>query len=115
MKAHSSLFALTAIAAGEIAANRAVGWDDAQASVQGQKVKGVSQYPADGAGEAIAVTAIGEVAIETGAAVAAGASLIADADGRAITATGTAGEYVFADAEEAASAAGETIMALLRR
>ena len=115
MKDHLSVLSLTVTAAGPIAANRCVGFDDAQASVQGQKVKGVSQYAADAAGKAIAATAIGLVAVETGAAVAAGDALVSGADARAIAAPGVEGEYVFADALEAASAAGETIMALLRR
>lgn len=115
MKAHNALFALPLTAAGPVRGNRCVGFDGAEIAAQGGKVAGVAQYPADKAGDPLAVTAIGEAVVETGAAVVRGDSLIADAQGRAIPAAGTAGEHVFADAEEAAAASGSTILALLRR
>lgn len=130
--------ALTVTAAGAVAYARAVGFDGAQASVAGQKVLGVARYAvADGAAGAIDVA--GTAIVETGAAVAVGDSLIVDAQGRAVPSSGDlqvdAGavavlsaaangavltgaelpEYVFADALQAADAAGELIEVLFRR
>jgi len=117
---------------------RAVGFDGAQATVQGQKVAGVAKHDAV-IGDAMAVGILGSVTIEAGAAIAIGDGLIVDANGRAIPTTGeiaiaagatavtssaangnimTGGEmpeYVFADALEAAGAAGDFIEVLLRR
>ena len=104
---------LTYTATGAVAANRAIGFNGAQASVAGQKVLGVSpRAAATGTNSDVSVT--GTALIEAGAAVAAGASLIVDAAGRAVTATGTAGEFIFADALEAGTA-GRVFEVLLRR
>jgi hypothetical protein len=126
------------VAPGAVTEYRAVGFDGAQASVQGQKVAGVSNRGAL-IGDGYEYTAKGTAVIETGAAIVVGASLIVDANGRAITSTGklaiAAGavavtsaaangtadlvggdspEYVFADAMQAAAGAGEFIEVLLR-
>lgn len=128
---------LSGVASGAIAARRAVGFDDAQATVQGQKVKGVAKYAAADTLD-VAIIAGGVVVIETGAAIAVGDSMIVDTQGRAIPSTGglalgagatavtssaangailtggDAPEFVFADALQAATAAGQFVEALLR-
>lgn len=128
---------LSGVASGAIAARRAVGFNDAQATAQGQKVKGVAKYAAADTAD-VAIIAGGVVVVEAGAAIAIGNSLIADSQGRAIPSTGglalgagavavtssaangavltggDAPEFVFADALQAAAAAGEFIEALLR-
>ncbi|MDP3841060.1 MAG: DUF2190 family protein [Oxalobacteraceae bacterium] len=128
-----------AVAPSAVAEYRAVDFAGAQATVQGQKVAGVANRGAL-AGDGYEYTALGTAVVEAGAAIAAGDSLIVDAQGRAITSTGplalAAGavavtsvaangasdlvggdspEYVFADALQAAAAAGDFIEVLLRR
>jgi hypothetical protein len=118
---------------------RAVDYAGAQATVQGQKVLGVARRSA-AIGDPYDAAMIGTAIVEAGAAFAAGASLIVDAQGRAIASTGklaiAAGavavtsvaangtadlvggdtpEYVFADALQAASGAGDKVEVLLRR
>lgn len=138
MKQKHSIFTHTLLAAGAVSEFRAVGFDGAQASVQGQKVAGVATTDA-ALGDALAVDMLGTTVIETGAAIAVGEALIVDAQGRAIPSSGElnipagatsvtstaangailAGgelpEYVFADALEAAAGAGEIIEVALRR
>lgn len=109
-----SIHAETLRAAGAVVAARLVGFDGAQATVAGQKVLGPAQYAAAD-GELVAVDAIGTSMVEAGAAIAVGDDLIADAQGRAVPAAGGAGEYVFADALQAATGAGQRIEAILRR
>lgn len=131
------LLDLSLVASGAVSEARAVGFGGAQVASQGVKVLGVAnQAAASGAG--FTVRARGTAVIETGAAITLGASLIADAEGRAIPATGTLGlaagavavtssaangailtggnlpEFVFADALQAASGAGEFIEVLMR-
>lgn len=133
------LLVLTFIASGAVAANRAVGFGGAQATVAGQKVMGISPRAAvDGA--ASDVVASGTVVVETGGAFSAGASLVVDAQGRAVASTGAlavkAGatavtssaasgasilqgadlpEFIFADALEESTGAGKFVEVLLRR
>lgn len=138
MSQNISLLPLTVKASGAVAARRAVGFDGAQVSVQGAKVMGVADYGAAG-GEHYTATAVGTAVMETGAVVAVGDSLIADAQGRAIPSTGAlaikagavavtstgangailqggdAPEFVFADALQAAGSSGRFIEVLLRR
>lgn len=133
-----SILTLTVMASGAVAAHRLVGFDGGQATVQGQKVMGSTLSQASD-GEAMAVVTHGSAIVETGAAVLMGASLIVDNQGRAIPTSGAlslaagavdvtssaangailAGaelpEYLFADAMQAASGAGEFIEVLLRR
>ncbi len=137
-KQANSLRDETFIASTVVAEFRAVGFDGAQATVQGQKVVGVAKHDAEVA-DAMAVGILGSVTIEAGAAIAIGDGLIVDANGRAIptageitldagatavTSTAANGaimsggempEYIFADALEVANAAGDFIEVLLRR
>lgn len=132
------IHAETVIANGAVKAKHLVGFDGAEASVQGQKVMGVADTDAAD-GQALAVNVIGTAIVEAGAAIAKGDALIAGADGRAIPSSGklavaagatqvtstaangeilTGGEmpeYVFAEALQAADAAGKFIEVLLRR
>lgn len=126
-------------ASGAVSARRAVGFNGAQASVVGQKVMGVSPRALI-AGETGDANVCGTAVVEAGGAFSIGASLIVDAQGRAIASSGalkiTAGatavqsvaangstllggadmpEFVFADALEASSGAGEPVEVLLRR
>lgn len=130
---------LTFTASGAVAARRAVGFTGAQAGAAGQKVMGVSPRAA-ASGELSEVVASGTATVETGGAFAQGASLIVDAQGRAVassgalnikegatavTSTAVAGaallaggdmpEFVFADALEASGGAGAFVEVLLRR
>ena len=105
---------LTFRASGAVSAYRAVGFNGAQATVQGQKVMGVSPRPADN-GQHSDATVIGTAVIETGGAFAAGADLIVDTQGRAIASTGGASEFIFADALEVSGATGAFVEVLLRR
>jgi len=130
---------LSFTASGAVAARRAVGFNGAQAGTAGQKVMGVSPRSLV-SGEVGDAVVSGTTTIEAGGAFTAGASLIVDAQGRAIVASGAlkvaAGatavlssaangsallsgadlpEFVFADALEAAGAAGDLVEVLLRR
>ena len=113
-------------ASGAVLEGRAVGFDGSQAAIRGQKVMGVAVTDAS-SGEALFVVTHGTAVMETGAAVSIGDSVMVDADGKVVPASGGIGvtssvangtdlpEFVFADALQAASAAGEFIEVLLRR
>lgn len=105
-----SLLSLTIAAAGAIAAARFVTPANAQAGADANTL-GVSRYAAGAAGEKIAVDVIGTAVVEAGAAIAAGATLKSDANGKAIT-WAAAGAKV-AIALQAAGADGELIEVLL--
>ncbi|OBS10792.1 DUF2190 family protein [Acidihalobacter prosperus] len=129
---------LTLKATTAITQHRGVGFDGAQASAQGQKVLGVAHFDAV-IGDEVTVDVDDTVLVEAGAAIAIGDALIMDAQGRAIPSTGEIGvaagatavtssaangailtggimpEYVFADALEAATAAGQIIEVITRR
>ncbi len=129
---------LTLIAIGLITEHRAIGFDGAQATVQGQKVQGFARWSA-AAGEDLTVDVAGTVIAEAGAPISVGDSVMVDAQGRVVPVTGVlsvaAGatavtstaangailtgadlpEYVVGDALEAAAAAGQLIEILLRR
>lgn len=134
-----SLMALSiSAAASAVTEYRAVDYAGVQATVQGQKVMGVAKRGAI-IGDGFDVAVIGTAVIEAGAAFAAGASLIVDAQGRAIASTGKLGiaagatavtssaangqiltggdtpEFVFADALQASAGAGSKVEVLLRR
>ena len=99
------ILTLTRTAGGTIAAHRFVTPLAAQAGADANTL-GVSRIAAV-SGDKIMVDVLGTAVVEAGAAVADGASLKADASGRAIT-WATAGAKV-AIALEAASAAGQFI------
>lgn len=129
---------LTYIANGAVRAYRGIGYDDAEATVAGQKVKGVAQRAA-AADEASDAVTSGTTVVETGGAFSVGDSLVVDAEGRAVAAGGNLEvgvgavamtssaangavltgadlpEYVFADALEASAGAGELREVHLRR
>lgn len=131
-------FSLTVKATTAITEFRGVGFDGAQASVQGQKILGTAHFSGV-VGDEITVDIDDTVLVEAGAAIAVGDALIMDAQGRAIPSTGEIGvaaggvavastgangailtggimpEYVFADALEAATAAGQIIEVITRR
>ncbi|GAB0057422.1 hypothetical protein SIID45300_01750 [Candidatus Magnetaquicoccaceae bacterium FCR-1] len=135
---HIALLTLTAVAAGNIAAARAVGFDSQQIATQGAKPLGIAQT-ASSIGQAFPVITHGTAIAETGAAINAGAALIADSQGRVIPSTGnlavaagatavtssaangailTGGdspEFVIGDALASATGAGQFIEILLRR
>ncbi|MHB9021308.1 MAG: hypothetical protein ACYC3A_05735 [Halothiobacillus sp.] len=130
---------LPGVASGVVAQYRAVGFNGAQATVQGQKVQGISHWAAAAAGDVLLIDCAGTAIAETGAVFAKGDSLIVDSQGRVIPSTGalsvaagatavtstaangailTGGnlpEYVFADALEASTAAGQFVEIFLRR
>lgn len=138
MKQSNSIYTRTFRAAGAVVAHRLVTMAGAQATTQGEKVMGASAFDVDDTKLGVAEI-IGTTVVEAGAAIGIGDSLITDSAGRAIPVTGnlavTAGatavtssaangeilegadlpEFVFADALESASAAGEFIEVLLRR
>lgn len=135
-----SLFNLSIVAAPAlVAACRFVDFSGAQATVQGQKVAGVSNRGA-AQGQSYDATVIGTAIIEAGAAFPVGQALISDAVGRAIansgalnikagavamTSVGANGaadlggsdlpEYVAAEALQAAVNVGDLVEVLLRR
>lgn len=104
-----ALLALTIAASGAVVANRFVTPANAQAVADENTLGVATTAAADGA--ALAVEVLGTTIVEAGAAVAAGATLKADANGRAITWV-TSGAKV-AVALQAAGAAGEFIEVLL--
>lgn len=136
-KQNISTLSLTVKASGAIAQYRAVGFDGAQATVQGQKVQGVSRAAAAD-GENTTLDCAGTLLIEAGGAFNKGDSLIVDNQGRAIVVTGAltvkAGavavtstaangailqgadlpEFVFADALEASGGAGQVVEVMRR-
>lgn len=131
------LQAVTVRASGAIAIHRCVGFDDAQATVAAQKVLGVAARGAAD-GELVAIETAGTTIVEAGAEITRGQGLACDAQGRAVPAAalavaagatamtsgaangaavlegGEAPQHVFADALDAAAAAGALIEVKLR-
>jgi len=104
-----SLLALTLALTGTVTANRFVQVDGTLAGA-GENAIGVART--DGvSGDDIAVDVLGTAVVEAGAAVAAGATIKADANGKAIT-WATSGAKI-AIALQAASADGDLIEVLL--
>lgn len=103
------LLTLTMTLSGTVAAHRLVTPGGAQAGADAVCI-GVS-VSAGVAGERIPVVVQGTAIVETGAAVAAGATLKSDSQGRAITWATSGAKVGFA--LEAASAAGQFIEVLL--
>ncbi len=99
------LLTLTVIAAAAIAKERRFIGFDGNVAAAGAKALGSNPVTA-AAGEAMPVDSHGVILVEAGAAVARGAQVQGDADGRAITlAGGVSNGYALA----AATAAGELI------
>jgi hypothetical protein len=137
MKQNISLLTLSIKATGAIAISRGVTHAGAQGAAQGAKIIGIARTAA-ASGDMLAVVAKGTAIVEAGAAVAVGDSVIIDSSGRAIPTTGALEvatgstavtssaangdiltgadlpEYVFGDALEAASGAGDFIEVLMR-
>lgn len=111
MSQNIAILSLTVAASGAVTAARAVGFDGAQAGVLGQKVLGVAQYDAAD-GTDVALDVKGSAIIEAAEAIAIGDQLTVDATGKAIKPV--ASEVIFADALQAATAAGQKIEVLLR-
>lgn len=88
-RANTPLLTLTVVAAGVIAAYRGVGFDDLQATVAGQKIKGFAKTAA-ALGATVAVESKGTTIAETGGAFAVGAALAIDATGRVVAAAALA-------------------------
>lgn len=83
-----AIFQPSIAVAGAVTKRRFVGYDGNQCTVQGQKVFGVAEMDASGAGKIIPVNAIGTAIVESGGVLAAGNSVISDAQGRAIQNSG---------------------------
>jgi hypothetical protein len=81
----------TVLASGAVTLRRFVGFNGAQATVQGQKVLGVAEYGSAAGGDNIPVISKGSAIVEAGAALAAGQAVITDNEGRAIPNTGALG------------------------
>lgn len=80
------ILALSCVAASAVTQYRCIGYDNAQASVAGQNVKGVSQRPA-ALGESFEVATLGTTPAEAGGAFVAGDYLTTDNQGRVVVAS----------------------------
>jgi hypothetical protein len=80
---------LPIVANGAIAQYRGVGFNQAQATVAGQKIMGFSRRPAANGGE-LDLSSKGTAIAETGGAIAVGAALAVDASGRVVMASALA-------------------------
>ena len=133
------LLTLRGLSAGVIARGRGVTFADAQCAAAGAKIKGIANHATTAAGQDVAITCSGTAIVEAGAAVTLGASVVMDAQGRAVPAAalavasgatamtsaaangaaaltgGDPPQFVFGDALQAATAAGQFIEVLLRR
>jgi hypothetical protein len=107
---NTALLSLTVAAAGVIAAYRFVTPGGAQAGADANTL-GAARYAAGAAGEKIAVDVLGTTIIEAGAAITAGATVKADASGKAITWAASGAKVGLA--LQAATAAGDLIEVLL--
>jgi len=106
-KSSNVFFALTGTANGAVTQYRAVGFNDAQATNLGQKVKGIAHTDASD-GNIFPVDRMGILLWEAGDDLSIGASLTTDNQGRAVLAFDPS-QHVFADALDSAAAAGEVI------
>lgn len=104
-----SILSLTFKASGAVGENRAIGFNGAQATTQGQKVMGVSPRPvADGSYSEADVA--GTTLIQAGGNFTKGASLIVNNQGKAIAATGSLAIKAGATAMTSTAANGSTIL-----
>lgn len=79
------ILALPCVANGAVQVYRGVGYNDAQATSAGQKIKGVARRSAAN-GTEFEVATIGSHPWESGGAIAVGAALVVDSSGRVVTA-----------------------------
>ena len=107
MKTEKILLAVTISAAADLSRFRFVDYSGNVAGA-GERVLGVPTTDFS-AGEQASVATHGEVLVEAGAAIAAGAEVESDANGHAVTKTTGVG---FGVARDAASAAGDIIRVL---
>jgi len=107
------LHAETLTASGAVTARRLVGFDGAQATATGVKVMGPAANDAAD-GEPVAVNVIGSLLVEAGAAIAAGADVVTDTQGRAITNPAVGGEFIVGQAATAVSGAGTPVRVLFK-
>lgn len=98
------ILTLSIVSVGVIAANRFVGFDDAQIAAAGKVAMGVADYGASAAGKQVAVNVMGTAPVEAGGAFAKGALLKSDASGRAVLYDGSGA--VAARALQASGGAG---------
>jgi len=84
-----AVLTLPIVASGTIARYRGVGFNQAQATVAGQKILGFSRRDAVDGNE-LEVTLIGTACVETGGAFAAGVALAVDSSGRVVQASSLA-------------------------
>lgn len=103
---------ITMTPTGTINPYRFVNFAGAQA-VAGQAARGITHDGGEIADKAVPVYAMGTAIIEAGAAFAAEAQLVSDADGKAIAAVAASGHVINAVALEAAAAAGDLVEVLL--
>jgi len=107
MKTEKILLAVTIAAAVDLSRFRFADYSGNVASA-GERALGVPTTDFS-AGEQASIATHGEILVEAGAAIAAGAEVESDANGRAVTKTTGIGSGV---ARDAASAAGEIIRVL---
>lgn len=105
-----SVLALSVTSAGAISRGRAVGFNGAQIAAANVAMFGIARMAATAAGEDVTLDVMGTSVCEAGAAVAVGAALATDAQGRLVThSTGV----IVGRALQAATAAGQFFEALL--
>jgi hypothetical protein len=110
MSQQTTIFTITRVAAGAIAAKRFVDYAGAQAGAA-VKTLGVNDYAIGAAGEAASIRVLGTAIVETGGAFADGAPIKTDATGRAVDQAG-AGQIV-ARALQASGGAGQFVEVLI--
>jgi len=96
----------------QVKALQCVAFDGTPATTPGQKVLGIAHYDAETA-ERFAVDCKGAMEAESGGVFSIGDALTVDATSRLVKST-QATDFIFADALEASSAAGETPEVLAR-
>ncbi len=115
MPSSNPILVLTRQAAADMTGARAVTFANGYPASNGARVMGVIFSTGVASGDFFPVVVAGTVPVESGAAIPDGSEVIADTQGRAIPATGTAGEQVFADALMPAAQSGQYVNVLLRR
>lgn len=109
-EAYIPILTLTGSAPSAVTGNRFVGFNDAQATTAGQACKGVA-YQSVTTSELYQIHAAGVTTVDSGAAVALGAAVETDNQGRAVT---QSSGIALGRALEAATAANQKIQVLLK-